>query len=359
MSVRPEDHINQHSRPSELKITDVRTVTIGWDRWRFPLVRIDTNQGLSGYGEVRDGATKNYALELKSRILNENPCNVDKIFRKIKQFGGHARQGGGVSGVEVAVAEDVAVREAREALESPGAQRRGEKPGPFDLADEPSPLFGHGGRNVRLVQFSMKSREDQACRPQSPGSLHEAVKQARPIDSLVDKACAAVHVNDLANPWDGKSRRRHGSGDLRLVLRLVARHPISKELKDRAVAPGVDLGRPSLCEERHRLVRHAPIIAPRASPGRDPWIAGHRESVWPVVFRQDESPGLRPFFGSTIQDLPGIAHAPARDPYEVAVSWTSFHGTVGALQSGFKHGLNMPPTSRNVCRFSQPTAVCS
>jgi hypothetical protein len=48
-------------------------------------------------GEVRDGATKNYALELKSRILGENPCNVDRLFRKIKQFGGQARQGGGVS----------------------------------------------------------------------------------------------------------------------------------------------------------------------------------------------------------------------------------------------------------------------
>ena len=53
-----------------------------------PLIRIDTNQGLVGWGEVRDGASETYALLLKSRILGENPCNVDKIFRKIKQFGG-------------------------------------------------------------------------------------------------------------------------------------------------------------------------------------------------------------------------------------------------------------------------------
>jgi L-alanine-DL-glutamate epimerase-like enolase superfamily enzyme len=99
----PEAHVNQNSRPSELKITDLRTATVGWSGWRFALVRIDTNQGLSGYGEVRDGASKTYALMLKNRLLGENPCNLDKLFRKIKQFGHHARQGGGVCGVEMAL----------------------------------------------------------------------------------------------------------------------------------------------------------------------------------------------------------------------------------------------------------------
>lgn len=100
---RPEDHIAQHSRPSDLKITDIRTATVGWAGWRFPLIRIDTNQGLVGYGEVRDGASKSYALMLKKRLVGENPCNVDKLFRKIKQFGHHARQGGGVCGIEMAL----------------------------------------------------------------------------------------------------------------------------------------------------------------------------------------------------------------------------------------------------------------
>ena len=103
MSKRPEDNVSQSSRPSELKITDVRVATVGWEGWRFPIIRIDTNQGLVGYGEVRDGASKTFALMLKSRLLGENPCNVDKVFRKIKQFGHHARQGGGVCGVEMAL----------------------------------------------------------------------------------------------------------------------------------------------------------------------------------------------------------------------------------------------------------------
>ena len=40
---------------------------------------------------------------LKSRLLGENPCDVDRLFRRIKQFGGHGRQGGGVSAVEIAL----------------------------------------------------------------------------------------------------------------------------------------------------------------------------------------------------------------------------------------------------------------
>ncbi|CAA9391475.1 MAG: Gluconate dehydratase, partial [uncultured Chloroflexia bacterium] len=86
---RPDDRVRVASRPSELRITDLRTATVSWNRWRFPIVRIDTNQGISGYGEVRDGASKTYALMLKSRLIGENPCNIDKLFRKIKQFGHH------------------------------------------------------------------------------------------------------------------------------------------------------------------------------------------------------------------------------------------------------------------------------
>ena len=103
MNARPEDNVNTYSRPSNLRITDMRVATVGWEGWRFPIIRIDTNQGLSGYGEVRDGASKTFALMLKSRLLGENPCNVDKLFRKIKQFGHHARQGGGVCAVEMAL----------------------------------------------------------------------------------------------------------------------------------------------------------------------------------------------------------------------------------------------------------------
>ena len=98
-----EANVNSNSRPSELKITDLRVVNLRGLPFDVSLLRIDTNQGISGYGEVRDGASPTYALFLKSRLIGENPCNIDKIFRKIKQFGYHGRQGGGVCGIEMAL----------------------------------------------------------------------------------------------------------------------------------------------------------------------------------------------------------------------------------------------------------------
>ncbi len=101
---RPLDaSINTHSRPSDLRITDLRVCHLRGLPMDCPVIRVETNQGITGYGEVRDWASPTYALMLKSRILGENPCNIDLIFRKIKQFGSHARQGGGVCGIEMAL----------------------------------------------------------------------------------------------------------------------------------------------------------------------------------------------------------------------------------------------------------------
>ncbi len=88
---------------SNLKITDMQVFDLDGLPKKITLIKIFTNSGVVGYGELRDASSRNYATMLKSRILGENPLNIDKIFRKIRQFGNHSRQGGGVSGVEVAL----------------------------------------------------------------------------------------------------------------------------------------------------------------------------------------------------------------------------------------------------------------
>ncbi|MDR2649773.1 MAG: mandelate racemase/muconate lactonizing enzyme family protein [Clostridiales bacterium] len=98
-----EMNINRNSGPSQLKITDMRFVNLKDAPMHCILVKIYTNQGITGIGEIRDFGSCYYAAMLKGRLLGENPCNVEKIFKRLKQHGGPARQGGGVSGIEIAL----------------------------------------------------------------------------------------------------------------------------------------------------------------------------------------------------------------------------------------------------------------
>jgi L-alanine-DL-glutamate epimerase-like enolase superfamily enzyme len=99
---RALDKVNTLSRPSDLKITDIRTATV-CSNYDYPIIRIDTNQGIYGIGEVRDAGHRENALQFKSMLLGQNPCNVDYLFHNMKRFGSWGREGGGVSGLELAL----------------------------------------------------------------------------------------------------------------------------------------------------------------------------------------------------------------------------------------------------------------
>ena len=93
------ENVNMCSSPSELKITDIRVANINGAPKHCPLIKIYTNQGIVGYGEVRDASSATYALMLKSRLVGENPCNVDKLFQtELSSSADIHAQGGGVSG---------------------------------------------------------------------------------------------------------------------------------------------------------------------------------------------------------------------------------------------------------------------
>lgn len=96
--------VSRSSSPSDLRITDLRIGEKGNPN-SMPgrIIRIDTNQGIYGLGDIRDGSDQRAALFLKSKIVGLNPGNPEMIFKVIKQFGGHGRMGTGVSAVEMAV----------------------------------------------------------------------------------------------------------------------------------------------------------------------------------------------------------------------------------------------------------------
>ena len=71
--------MNTNSKPSALRITDRRVVVASppYESDYRCLIRIDTNQGIYGYGEVRGRASKTYALMLKSRIMGGGVSAAD------------------------------------------------------------------------------------------------------------------------------------------------------------------------------------------------------------------------------------------------------------------------------------------
>jgi L-alanine-DL-glutamate epimerase-like enolase superfamily enzyme len=97
-------NVNGNSSPSTLKITDMRyAIIVKPGPSPCPIIRIDTNQGVYGLGEVRDGAGYQYAMVLKNRLVGENPLKIDYLFQKVQQFGGISRQAGGVCAIEMAL----------------------------------------------------------------------------------------------------------------------------------------------------------------------------------------------------------------------------------------------------------------
>lgn len=94
--------VNTNSSPSDLKITDMRALTIAAN-YDYPIIRIDTNQGVYGLGEVRDAGGKDNALIFKGMLLGKNPMQAGQILNSFRSFSNHGRAGGGYSAIDFAL----------------------------------------------------------------------------------------------------------------------------------------------------------------------------------------------------------------------------------------------------------------
>ena len=84
-----------------MKITDLKCAVIGQN----PVVRITTDEGISGLGEVE--ASKSYlkphVLFYKQYILGEDPTNVERVMLNIRRLGAFKPWGSAVSAIEMAL----------------------------------------------------------------------------------------------------------------------------------------------------------------------------------------------------------------------------------------------------------------
>src|SRR5215210_7165557 len=84
-----------------MKITDLKCALIGEN----PIVRIVTDQGIDGYGEIESAKpyVKPQVLYYRDAILGEDPTNVERVMLRIRRRGAFKPWGSAVSAIEMAL----------------------------------------------------------------------------------------------------------------------------------------------------------------------------------------------------------------------------------------------------------------
>ena len=101
-TANPQQGVNRNSAPSALRITDMRACRVAAN-YDYPIIKLYTNQGVYGLGEVRDAGVEGIALILKHHVVGKDPLDIEGTLRPLRQFANHARMGGGYSAVDMAL----------------------------------------------------------------------------------------------------------------------------------------------------------------------------------------------------------------------------------------------------------------
>lgn len=84
-----------------MKITDLKCALIG----KHPIIRITTDEGIDGYGQVE--ASKDYLkphiLFYRDRVLGKDPTDVERVMSGIRRLGAFKPWGSAVSAIEFAL----------------------------------------------------------------------------------------------------------------------------------------------------------------------------------------------------------------------------------------------------------------
>lgn len=84
-----------------MKITDLKCALIG----NHPIVRIVTDEGISGYGQIehyKPGWVP-VVLMLRDALIGQDPTNVERVMRRIRSRGGFKPWGAAISAIEMAL----------------------------------------------------------------------------------------------------------------------------------------------------------------------------------------------------------------------------------------------------------------
>jgi len=169
-----------------IRITDLKCAIIG----RNPVVRIVTNQGISGYGEAESAKPylKPMVLFYKDYLIGEDPTDVARIMLKIRRMGAFKPWGAAVSAIEIAL---------------------------WDIAGQAAglPVYKLLGGKIRDKVRPYGNSENNGPRgmprtPQEYADVAQAVKESKEGYTLIKMPVAFHNISmlkTLPNAWYGEN----------------------------------------------------------------------------------------------------------------------------------------------------------
>mgnify|MGYP000747314577 CR=1 FL=1 len=85
-----------------MKITGLQCAILG----NHPILRISTDEGISGYSQIEASKAdyiKSHVLFYESRILGQDPTDVERVMQRIRRLASFKPWGSAVSAIEMAL----------------------------------------------------------------------------------------------------------------------------------------------------------------------------------------------------------------------------------------------------------------
>ncbi len=222
-----------------MRITDLKCAVIGQN----PVVRIVTDAGISGYGEVESFKPylKPHVLGFREPLIGEDPTNVERVMLRIRQRGAFKPWGSAVSAIEMAL---------------------------WDLAGKAAgvPVYKLLGGKIRDKVRVYNGAVRRPLQSQSPDGYAEAMRwmRGRPEGFTIIKQAIAFHSPMKREPGffygEAHESRWHGWTDRGLLTEKGFKHIIAcveamKAVTGDEVGLALDCGPGFMAPDAIRLAR--------------------------------------------------------------------------------------------------------
>jgi L-alanine-DL-glutamate epimerase-like enolase superfamily enzyme len=157
------------SSNAKIKITDVKCATIG----HHSVVRIVTDQGISGYAQAETAASyvKPLVLFYKDYLIGEDPTDVARIMLKIRRMGAFKPWGKGVSSIEIALWDIAGQASGLPVYKLLGGKIR-DKVRPYGNSENNSPIDPKTPQEYAEVAQAMKEAKEGYTLVKLPVGFH-------------------------------------------------------------------------------------------------------------------------------------------------------------------------------------------